>query len=782
MKILLFPGQGSQKKGMGGALFNDYKFVTEEADAILGYSIAQLCLVDPDGRLNLTEFTQPALFVTNALSYYRYLDNGNPVPDLAAGHSLGEYNALLAAGVLSFGSALKLVQARGRIMAEAKGGSMAAVVGIPAGEIEASLLKAGLTGVDIAAYNAPSQIVLSGLEADLRKCRTLFETGFPRAFLPLAVSGAFHSRYMESARTLLTPILDACEFMAPRFPIVSNVLAKPHWVGESRRLLLDQLTHPVRWTESMQYAFSKGIENAIEIGPGRVLSNLFQKSKASFDTALRPIPVCTSEPMQSANLQDGLSLDSTALGDQEFKLDYGLRFAYVAGPMYRGISSEEMVIRLGQAGLMGYFGTAGLEMDRVHKAIMAIQAGLRPGMAFGMNLLCNLAEPWIEEETVEAFLSHGIRNIQVSAYMSMTPYLVLLRIKGITKDSNGMVRTRTRIQAKLSRPEVAAAFLAPAPASMIAALVSKGKLSVVEGELAMEISMADDIVVEADSGGHTDRRNPLTLFTSIRELRDEMQRKYGYPKKVRLGAGGGIGTPEAAAASFIMGADFILTGSINQCSVEAGTSDLVKDMLSGMNIHDTEYAPAGDLFELGSKVQVFRKGVLFPARANKLYDIYRTHQSLESIDEHTRNQIENRYFGRSFKKVYEDIRQYYLVKRPKEIEKAEANPKHKMALVFKWYFAHSSRIAMAGDPDRVADFQIHCGPALGAFNQMVKGSPLENWKNRHVDGIAEKIMFGAAEILSQRFATWWPKASAVKNSNVLNNGPESRKPQPEAIS
>jgi trans-AT polyketide synthase/acyltransferase/oxidoreductase domain-containing protein len=233
------------------------------------------------------------------------------------------------------------------------------------------------------------------------------------------------------------------------------------------------------------------------------------------------------------------------------------------------------------------------------------------------------------------------------------------------------------------------------------------------------------------------------------KLRNEMMEKYKYSKKIHVGAAGGIGTPEAAAAAFILGADFILTGSINQCTVEAGTSDSVKDLLQQMNVQDTDYAPAGDMFELGAKVQVLKKGLFFPARANKLYELYRQYNSLDEIDQKTRTQIQEKYFKRSFESIYEDIKSYYP---SHEVEKAEQNPKHKMALIFRWYFGYSTRLALNGEEESRVDYQVHCGPALGSFNQWVKGTALEDWRKRHVDEIAIKLIRETADLLNQRFA------------------------------
>jgi trans-AT polyketide synthase/acyltransferase/oxidoreductase domain-containing protein len=164
-------------------------------------------------------------------------------------------------------------------------------------------------------------------------------------------------------------------------------------------------------------------------------------------------------------------------------------------------------------------------------------------------------------------------------------------------------------------------------------------------------------------------------------------------------------------------------------------------------------------------VQVFKRGLLFPARAKKLYDLYRQHNSLDEIDAQTRAQIESRYFKRSFAEVYAETRDYYLPLMPEVIERAERDPKQKMALVFRWYLVHTNRLALRGDPGDKVDYQIHCGPALGAFNQWVKGSALEDWRQRHVDDIAQRLMTGAAELLDERFHCF---------QNATEAGPELR--------
>lgn len=199
----------------------------------------------------------------------------------------------------------------------------------------------------------------------------------------------------------------------------------------------------------------------------------------------------------------------------------------------------------------------------------------------------------------------------------------------------------------------------------------------------------------------------------------------------------------------MLGADFVVTGSVNQCTVEAGTSDAVKDILQDLGVHDTDYAPAGDMFEVGARMQVARKGLLFPARAQKLYELYLRHDSLDDLDARTRATLEQKYFGRPLDTVWQETRAHLARRFPDRLAEIERNPKQKMAQVFRWYFVHSTRLALAGRPEHRVDYQIHCGPALGAFNAWVRGTPLASWRQRHVAAVADHLMRETAALLGR---------------------------------
>ncbi|WP_230646882.1 PfaD family polyunsaturated fatty acid/polyketide biosynthesis protein [Bradyrhizobium sp. Leaf401] len=443
-------------------------------------------------------------------------------------------------------------------------------------------------------------------------------------------------------------------------------------------------------------------------------------------------------------------IEAASLGSREFLADYDVRFAYVAGAMYKGIASKELVIAMGKARLMSFFGTGGLCLADIENGIRSIQAALGPAVSFGANLLSDIERPETEERTVDLYLRHGVHFIEAAGYMKLSLSLIRYRLRGLQRKVDGTIVCTNRVLAKVSRPEVALAFLQPAPAAQIKRLLDAGQITAEEADLGRSVPVADDICVECDSGGHTDQGVAYALLPAMIALRDEVLTQHRFNRVVRVGAAGGIGTPSAAAAAFIMGADFILTGSINQCTVEAGTSEAVKEMLASADVQDTAYAPSGDLFELGAKVQVLRKGLFFPARANKLYELFSRFNSLDEIDLKTRKTLEEKYFKRSFDAVWAEVKKYYIDSGRANIDDLGGNPKKKMAMIFRWYLAHTTKLALSGDVAEKVDFQIQCGPAIGSFNRWVKGTPLESWRNRHVAAIGEQIMLGTANLLSHR--------------------------------
>lgn len=270
----VFPGQGSQRKGMGEDLFEVYPKLTDQASEILGCSIRDLCLDSQNKNLNLTQFTQPALYVVNALSYLKLREESGITPDFVAGHSLGEYNALFAAGVFDFATGLKLVKKRGSLMAGMKEGGMAAVKGLTEEQITNVIRKHGLDEIDIANFNTENQIVLSGPRELIHKSGSHFEIAGATLYFPLNVSGAFHSRYMNPAKEEFELFLRQFKFSKPNIPVISNVEASFYSEHKIIQLLANQLVKPVRWTESINFLLQQGEITFKEVGPGDVLTKL----------------------------------------------------------------------------------------------------------------------------------------------------------------------------------------------------------------------------------------------------------------------------------------------------------------------------------------------------------------------------------------------------------------------------------------------------------------------------------------------------------------------------
>lgn len=440
------------------------------------------------------------------------------------------------------------------------------------------------------------------------------------------------------------------------------------------------------------------------------------------------------------------------LGDASFRALHGARYALMAGAMANGIASVELVEAMSRAGMIGVFGAAGLGVDAVEAAVVDIQRRLGDHAPYGFNLIHSPQEPAIESGAVDVYLRRGVRLVEASAFLDLTLPVVRYRVAGVHRDARGRVATPNRIIAKASRVEVAAKFLSPPPDRFLKELVERGDISAEQAAMAATIPMADDLTAEADSGGHTDNQPLVALLPTMMALRDRLAAQYGYDRPLRIGAAGGISTPWAAAGALAMGAAYLVTGSVNQACVEAGTSDAVRKMLAEARQADIAMAPAADMFEMGVKVQVLKRGTMFAMRAAKLYEYYRAYESLERIPEADLRLLEKNFFRAPLPTIWEQTREFFARRDPGQIARAEENPKHKMALVFRWYLGQSSRWANIGEPTRTVDYQVWCGPAMAAFNDWVRGSFLEQPENRRAATVSLNILRGAAVLLRARFA------------------------------
>jgi PfaD family protein len=413
--------------------------------------------------------------------------------------------------------------------------------------------------------------------------------------------------------------------------------------------------------------------------------------------------------------------------------------------MANGIATVASVVAMASARMLGFFGAAGLALPAVERAVAELGRDLRGHDNWGVNLIHVPGAPTYEERLVDLLLGAAVPKVSASAFMDLTPAVVRCAVAGLRSEGGGISRAR-HLFAKVSRPEVAAKFLSPAPPEILRTLVERGQITPAEADLAARVPLAEDVTVEADSGGHTDNRPLAVVLPAIRALRDELVRRHGYARPVRVGAAGGLGDPAGVAAAFAAGAAYVMTGTVNQLSSEAGLSDAAKALLAQADLADVAMAPAADMFELGIKVQVLRRGTLFAARASQLYETYLAYPSLDDIPDATRERIEKDILRGTFEDCWDQTRQFWLDRDPGEADRAEHDPRHRMALVFRSYLGLSSRWAITGEPTRQTDYQIWCGPAIGAFNRWVAGSPLAEPGRRTVVQIALNLLEGAAVV------------------------------------
>ncbi len=435
------------------------------------------------------------------------------------------------------------------------------------------------------------------------------------------------------------------------------------------------------------------------------------------------------------------------LGDHGFRAAHGLRFAYVTGAMARGIATVEMVTEAALAGGIGFFGSAGLKLDEIDAAVTQIAARLDPeGLPWGANIIHTPQEPGHEAGVVDLFLARGVRRASASAYLRLSPQIVRYTAVGLSRAENGQIHRANHVFAKVSRAEVATQFMAPAPERMLRELVAGGHLSEAQAGLAAQVPVAAEITAESDSGGHTDNRPAAPLFSSLVDARRDVCTREGWREDmIRIGLAGGIATPQAVAAAFQMGAAYVLTGSVNQACIESGLSLAGREMLASAGPADVMMAPAADMFEQGIRVQVLKRGTLFAPRGDKLYAMYRAGASLDSLPARDIEWLEG-LLGETVSQAWQETCAFLSQRAPATLEQAERDPKKQFALICRRYLFQGAQWAREGVRERQSDFQIWCGPAMGAFNAWVKETPLEPVDRRTILQITLNLMESGATL------------------------------------
>lgn len=783
MLVYMFPGQGAQRVNMGATLFADYPALVAKADQLLGYSIEELC--NDSARLNKTEFTQPALFVVSVLHYLALQREHGQFPDYILGHSVGEYAALHAAGAFNFETGLQLVQRRGQLMSQAQTGGMAAVIGLQVEKIMQVIRQNDLLRLDVANYNTPLQTVISGPHELISEAKSYFETAGAKAYVPLRVSGAFHSRYMEPAKKAFSEFVTPLPFAELTIPVISNITARPYDAQTVKQYLCEQLTSPVRWLDSVRHLKLHGAttDDFVEVGSSTVLTKMLAKIDAEEEKPHAPVTnqfvsyshsngnghVNGSHKERSSVLiapavnQPYIARNgSTAhpkqageqLGAQTFRTAYNSRYACLIGGLHNGVTSADMIVKLRNEGLMGYLGTGGLTLPQIEQDIRLIQASVKPDAKFGVGWRDAFNDATYDHAMANALSRANIRFVEASGFVNMTAGLVSYRLQGLQRNERGEIFSNHRVLGRCARAEVATAFFSPPPQRLVDRLLAEGRISPEQARWSQQISMADDVCIDSTAGSYYEPTSLPILLTGMIRLKQEIAQRHPAASNIHIGVSGGLGTPEAVGVAFMLGADFVATDVINQCSQEAATSADVKQLLQSCGLHDTTYASTEYGFEAGLKRSVLKRSTFFPVRANKLYSLYRQLGSLQDLAPKLRHRIEDKYFGRSFDTIEAEI-----IATSGEREWRQKSPHSQMSRVFRWYLDSAPRWAIEGDADHKVNYHIDCAPEMGACNQWLLHSSLEDWQQRSVSSVTEKLMEEAAEFLNRQKRTFFAQMS-----------------------
>ena len=435
-----------------------------------------------------------------------------------------------------------------------------------------------------------------------------------------------------------------------------------------------------------------------------------------------------------------------ALGSADFREAHDLRASYGCSPLSHGITGSKLVTTLARDRLLGFFGSPGLDVGSIRDGIGAMVTETDPAR-IGVAMPALLDDFRLDEAVIDLVLAAGVRRVLTRASSPPTPALVRFRVAGMRRGPDGRILRRNHLFVQAGSPEAALPWMRPPAPELLAALVERREITAEQAALASELPLAEDLVAEGHAGGRTERWPLLALLPVLLRARDRLLVSEGYQARgaaLRVGATGELGDPASIHAAFALGADFVLTGSINQASVEAATSLASKELLAEAGVADCATAPASERFEVGGRVQVLSRGTRFAQQAERLYDVYRRYRSIAEIPEGERRHLERTIFNRNLEEVWAEVEADLIAHRPAELVLSREDPRHRMALLFRGWLDACQRAARQGTAGRQRDYQIWCGPAMGLFNDWVRGTWLQPLVARGVVPMADALLLGAA--------------------------------------
>lgn len=705
VRAYLFPGQGSQRPGMGAELFDRHPDLVARADAVLGYSVREVCLEQPADRLRRTEYTQPALYVLEALHYFDEVERSGHSGDFMAGHSLGQFASLFAADVFDFEAGLEMVRVRGELSGKVGWGAMAAVLGLYYAEVDAMLRDGGYDRVTVANYNSPRQLVVTGAEDQLARLEGEVGKRPGGKFVLLPIRGAFHSPSMKETAARFRERIEVHAFRSPRVPVLSCATGRPFPAERPdtfAALLADQLVQPVRWIDVIQYLRAHGVTEFVEAGPGDVLHKL---NGFICEELPAPPPAGAARPGPAVPASAPAPRPGTSLGAASFRAAYGARLAYAVGGLEPGLVPLDTVLETAREGILAYHTPRTPSPEAIEDELAHLARAGGGALPVGLSL-SQLRHPGLDA-ILEAMLRHGILNLELRDPVGVGPGLV------------GFRRAGGRILVRTGRFDVAREFLAPLP-----------------GDPTPGQAVASDLAVRVDFTEPLDSSCGAALLPLMLELRDELGAGRGPEGGTRIGLGEGLGTPRGVAAAFRQGADFVVTVGVNACTREARLSARAKDLLQGAGPQDFVFAPDGQDFEQGLRRAVLGRGLLFPGRAQLLFELSRTARRLDDLDGATRSALER-----------------HILKQPAAAildgQGPGARGPSELAHLARWYLDTSRAAAFDGRSDWAADYSIPGDVGLGAWNLHARGTELEAWRDRTPERIASHLMSHAGALLER---------------------------------
>lgn len=557
MNAFLFPGQGSQRKGMGAELFAKYADHVRQADEILGYSIEELCVSDAGNRLNSTLYTQPAIFVVSVLNYLQALE-ATQQPDFAAGHSIGEYAALFAAKAFDFATGLRIVQKRAELMSKAEGGGLAAIVGLTLDEVKTRIQASGLSGIEIANINSPGQIVI-GSKAEVIQQFAKFSEGQSGRIIPLKVSGAFHTSYMREAQTAFRTFLDGIDFQSPKIPVVSNYTARFHTVDEMAASLANHLANPVRWVECIEHLLQAGAETFTEIG-SKILTPMVSDIREQWQK--KPAPAPAGDQI------------SASVGTSLFCSKWGFSKPVVVGGSGYGAAGARLARELARHNILSFLDTCRLSLPKIESSLRLLNADTSIAGKYGLSLTYHPDDDDADEALIDLCLAYQVRFIELRGYAEPTPALLRYRAQG-GMDATGHPLNHMLLH--VAEAGILESFLLP-----LADFATEKEMG--EPEPIHQLPLIDAVCMDTQPW-RSMPENPAWQQGVLDKCRAHNNNSSLPHHPLFIGFSGHAATEKPVESALNMGADFALTSSVFLLAQEAELDDAIKTALADTRQH-----------------------------------------------------------------------------------------------------------------------------------------------------------------------------------------------------